>query len=74
MGRTITLDDDVAEKLEVEAARSQRPVKDLANDVLRRELDRKPFRIEGPFVRSLPGVSFENIEELLDEAEGLTRK
>jgi hypothetical protein len=81
MGRqtTVTLDEDVAAKLEGEAERTGVSVAEAANEALRRALtteDEKdgPFEIRGPFVRSRPGISFEKIERLLDDVEGPARK
>ena len=70
---TITLDDDVAAKLENEASKIGAAPQRVANDVLRRALN-EPFEILGPFVRSRPGYSFDKVEQLLDEVEGATRK
>lgn len=78
MRTTLTLDDDVAARLQTEARRSGRSFKAVVNEYLRaglaqrRALQALPaFRIEsrnlgGP----LPGLSYDNIAALLDEAEG----
>ena len=78
---TVTLDDDVAAKLEEEGRERGASLREVLNDALRRGLSpppriagRKPFKIRGPFVRSRPGVTFDNIEELLDHLEGPLRK
>jgi len=78
---TITLDDDVAAKLEQEARERGESIREVLNDALRRGLSPppripgvKPFKIRGPFVRSRPGISFDNIEELLDQLEGPLRR
>ncbi len=75
MGRqvTITLDDDLAEKLDREAARrGSDSAADLATQVIRRELERiGTFEITGPFARSRPGAgSFDSISRVLEEIEG----
>jgi hypothetical protein len=69
---TITLDDDVAEKLEREAERLGRPVVDFASEVVRQELARMAsFEISGPFARSRPGVgSLDCTARVLEELEG----
>ena len=78
MRTTITLDDDVAAKLASLARRSGRPFRAVVNEALRRGLvqvsaktPREPFRVK---VRDLgqlrPGLSFDNIGELLDLVEG----
>lgn len=51
MGRTITLDDDVAEKLEREAERTQKTLDEVVNEAVREKLNTpfpvaaKPFRV-----------------------------
>lgn len=75
MGRTIPLDDDVTERLEAAAAQAQKSPVEVANEMMRRELPPPtPFRIDGPFVRSKPGIRMQNVEDVLDEAEGPMRK
>ncbi len=77
MARTLTLDEDVEAKLEREAQRTGAAPEALANEVLRRGLETPPgesFEITGPFVRSRPGFSFDNVEKLLDEVEAPMRK
>jgi hypothetical protein len=75
---TLTLEDDVAARLQAEARRTGRPFKAIVNDHLRRSLAQRaqprakaPFQLEvcdlgGP----APGRSYDNIGELLDEVEG----
>lgn len=80
MSRTLKLDEDVEAKLDREARRRGTASDVLANEVLRRELEPSPtssepsFQITGPFVRSRPGYSFDNVEKLLDEVETPARK
>lgn len=78
MRTTLTLDDDVATRLQAEARRSGRPFKSVVNEYLRAGLAQRralkavaPFRIEpkdlgGP----LPGLSYDNIGALLDTVDG----
>jgi hypothetical protein len=78
MRTTLTLDDDVAARLQAEARRSGRPFKTVVNEHLRAALAQRkavravpPFRVEprsmgGP----LPGLSYDNVGALLDEIEG----
>ena len=73
MAQIVSLDEDVAGRLQAEAERRGTAPDELANDVLRRALQ-EPFAITGPFVRSRPGYSFDKIERLLDEVEGPMRK
>lgn len=75
------MDDDVAAKLNAEARRSGRPFKVVVNEALRRGLLRQPQRdSDVPFVvrpKALGlrrGLSYDNIEELLDVAEGHIRR
>jgi len=78
MRTTLTLDDDVAAKLAALARRSGRPFRAVVNETLRRGLIQgtaraplEPFRVK---VRDLgqlqPGLSLDNIGELLDRVEG----
>jgi len=77
MRTTLTLDDDVAARLQAEARRSGRPFKTVVNEHLRAALAQRkvvkalpPFRVEprnmgGP----LPGLSYDNVDALLEELE-----
>ncbi|HXG87333.1 MAG TPA: hypothetical protein VNJ02_03275 [Vicinamibacterales bacterium] len=74
---TLTLDDDVAAKLQAAARRSGRAFREVLNDTLRRGLmtdrpgKRTPFRVQ---TRSLggkrAGLHLDNIAELLEQVEG----
>jgi plasmid stability protein len=74
---TLTLDEDVAARLKAEARRSGRAFKDVVNAALRRGLASEPSRQKrARFVvraRDLgplqPGLSLDNIGELLERAE-----
>lgn len=78
MRTTISLDDDVAAKLKAETRRSGRPFKQIVNDLLRLALNRprsshprEPFRIVPRDLGALrPGLSLDNVSELLEQAEG----
>ena len=78
MRTTVTLDEDVAAKLRAEARRTGKPFKTVLNECLRVALStgrgraRPPsFRIEPRDLGALrPGVSLDNISELLDLVEG----
>lgn len=78
MRTTLTLDEDVAAKLQALARRSGQPFRQVVNDVLRRGLVRPPAaRAQGPFTASVrdlgplrPGLSLDNIAELLEHIEG----
>ena len=80
MRTTLTLDDDVAARLEREQRRRRVPFKRLVNDLLRAGLDAAPRPRRAPFVTigfalgpSLVG-SLDNIEEVLSRAEGETHR
>ncbi|MGO8854620.1 MAG: ribbon-helix-helix domain-containing protein [Steroidobacteraceae bacterium] len=82
MRTTLTLDDDVAARLQAEARRSGRPFKVVVNEHLRAALAQRkalkalpPFRVEprnlgGPG----PGLSYDNVGVLMDEVEGSRRR
>jgi hypothetical protein len=75
---TITLDDDVAAKLRALARRSGRAFREVVNDTLRRGLTRPPaapgrtpFRVVTRDLGALrPGLSLDNIAELIERIEG----
>jgi hypothetical protein len=76
---TLTLDDDVAERLKAEVRRSGKPFRAVVNECLRLVLSsrRRGRPREPPFVvrtRDLgalrPGLSLDNIGDLLEAAEG----
>jgi hypothetical protein len=71
MRTTITLDDDVAAKIQLKVRRSGRPFKDVVNDALRTGLaiDNQvkalpPFRIDGGhLIRLKPGYNYDKVDE-----------
>jgi hypothetical protein len=74
---TLTLDDDVAARLQSESRRLGRPFKDVVNDCLRRGLEAKrQLRSAKPFqVRARPlgvrqGLDYDNVADLLEQIEG----
>jgi hypothetical protein len=74
---TLTLDDDVAVRLKSEVRRTGRPFKELVNEHLRRSLNtsakpvsEEPFRIKARNLGLRPGLSYDNIGELLEQVEG----
>jgi hypothetical protein len=81
MRTTLTLDDDVAARLQAEARWSGRPFKAVVNEHLRAALAHRkslkalpPFRVEprnmgGP----APGLSYDNVGALVDGVEGSRR-
>lgn len=72
---TLTLDDDVAARLERVARRSGRPYRVVVNEALRRGLDAAPIELE-PFhvdARPMgvrPGIGLDDISGLLDLLDG----
>jgi hypothetical protein len=75
---TLTLDQDVATRLKAEASRSGRPFKDVVNECLRSGLAQRQassatqsFRVKPrDFGVVQPGISLDNVEELLERIEG----
>jgi hypothetical protein len=78
MRTTLTLDEDIAARLQAESRRTGRPFKTVVNEYLRAGLARRraaqavrPFRVEpvhlGP---PIPGRSYDRISTLLEETEG----
>jgi len=77
---TLTLDDDVGAKLRQEMRRSGRPFKQVVNEFLRlglnarRELQpRRKFTVRTRPLGLPPGLSYDNVEELLDQLDGPLR-
>ncbi len=73
---TLTLDDDVAEKLRQLAHRRRRPFKEIVNSVLRRGLaggarpePAPPVRLRTFKSRFRPGIDPGRLNRLLDELE-----
>lgn len=72
---TLTLDDDVASRLDREVRRSGRPYRAVVNDALRRGLesappDLPPFHAETRPMGLRPGVQLDDIAGLLDRLDG----
>jgi hypothetical protein len=79
---TLTLDEDVAARIQAEVRRSGRPFEIVVNELLRAGLaqarkasGREPFRVEtGTFGGLRDGLSLDNNGELLDIVEGEQRR
>ncbi len=78
---TITLDDDVAAKLKSEVRRSGAPFKQVVNEMLRRGLNQPPekkslppFKVKARPLGEYPGLDYDNIGKLLEQAEGAAHK
>lgn len=78
MRTTLTVDDDVAAKLASQARRSGQSLRQIVNETLRRGLatrrqakPRVPFKVVARDLGKLrPGLSLDNIAELLEQVEG----
>lgn len=77
MRTTLTLDEDVAARLRAEARSSGRSFRDVVNDAIRQGLAGRrvaeaaePFRVTPRDLGNLrPGLSLDNIGELLEQIE-----
>jgi hypothetical protein len=82
MRTTLTIDDDVAARLEQERRKRRVSFKEIVNDVLRAGLDRfgqpsrRPaeFRTKGFTLGPSLVESLDNVEEVLSRAEGEDRQ
>ncbi|MEZ5498264.1 MAG: hypothetical protein R3E77_02420 [Steroidobacteraceae bacterium] len=82
MRTTLTLDDDVASRLQAEARRSGRPFGVVVNEYLRAGLaqrravqDAAPFRVRATNLGGpVRGHSYDDIGALLDEVEGAAHR
>ena len=78
MRTTLTLDDDVAAKLKTESRRAGRPFREIDNEMLCRGLEsrraaaqQRPFKVTARDLGNLqPGLSLDNIAELIEHIEG----
>jgi Arc/MetJ family transcription regulator len=78
MRTTLTLDDDVAAKVRAMMRRTGKSFKATVNDLLREALAprrvpqrREPFRVEARDLGALkPGLTLDNVAELLEQVEG----
>jgi hypothetical protein len=78
---TLTLDEDVAAKLDAEVRRSGRSLKAVVNEALRLGLlsrvqgeSAPKFAVKAKALGLRPGLSYESVGDLLDAAEGALRK
>jgi len=76
MRTTITLDEDVMERVREQMRANNHGFKDTINDLIRKGLSlsvpapRNPFRVKARALGLKPGLSLDNIEDLLDQVEG----
>ena len=72
----MTLDPDVAAKVRISAAKYNKPVKAVVNAALRIGLEEmskiraKPYKTKAHPLNLKPGLSYDNIAELIALAEG----
>ena len=82
---SFSLDDDVAAEIQKMADRSGRSLDEALNESLRatvgpRRLDAPPmmavraFDVRAKALHARPGINFDDIEGLLEQAEGLTHR
>ena len=81
MRTTLTLDDDVAEKLRQLTRTSGRTFKALVNETLRLGLNAprdlgepEPFKVEARPLKARPGIDLDNIAEVLEQLDGAGNK
>lgn len=80
MRTTVTFDDDVAALLKKEMRKSGEPFKQVLNRAVRSGLSspmqprRKPFKVKPWNLQPPPGLSFDNVQELLDVLDGPERR
>jgi hypothetical protein len=78
---TLTLDEDVKARLDREIRRTGKSFKEAVNYYLRLGLEArsdmkplKPFVVRARPLGLKPGLSYDNIEELLDQVDGPSRR
>ena len=78
---TVTLDEDVVERLRQEARSRSLPFRQVLNDVLRSGLlpervpsQAPPFRVKPKRMGTRPGVNYDNIAALLEIGEGVSHR
>ena len=82
MRTTLTLDDDVAARLQAESRRTGQPLKVIVNEFLRAGLAQQratrtvpPFRVEPAHLGApIPGRTYDRIGALIEEIEGAEHK
>jgi hypothetical protein len=74
---TLSLDDDVKAKIDQEVRKSGKSFKEAVNYYLRLGLDAKtqtnavkPFVVRARHLGLKPGLSYDNVAELIEQAEG----
>ena len=74
---TLSLDEDLAAEIQKAADRSGRSFEEAVSDSLRlfvrshpASVPPSPFEVRAKALQARPGVDFDDIEELLEQAEG----
>ncbi len=77
MRPTLTLDEDIAAKLQSETRKTGKPFKQVVNETLREGLLAKrtgkrlpPFKVKARWMGHRPGLNYDCIGELLEQLEG----
>lgn len=80
MRTTLTLDDDVAAKLEADARKSGRSFKETVNHYLRLGLNThkatkppKPFKVRARPLGERPGLDYDDVWGLIEQLEGSSK-
>jgi hypothetical protein len=78
---TVTLDDDVAERVKAESRSPGASFKETINELLRVGLaaraeprPRKPFKVKAYHMGVIPGLNYDKTEDLLEYLEGPLHK
>jgi hypothetical protein len=77
---TLTLDDDVARRLDEETRERHRPLRAVVNDALRRGLEgpkpaeARPFKVKPRRMGTRPDLNLDSIAQLLDQVERSPRR
>jgi len=78
---TLTLEDDVSARIRLEMRRTGKPLKQVVNEFLRLGFQKnsqaratRRFRVRSFPAGPPPGMTFDNVEELLDYLEGPARR
>lgn len=77
---TLTLEDDVAERLQEQSRRTGKSFKDVVNETLRKGMAGRPdtplppFKVRARDMGLKPGIDLDDIEGLLDRIEGPLRR
>jgi hypothetical protein len=71
---TLTLDDDVAARIRSEVRKSGRSIKQVVNEALREAFRTRkeltPFKVKARPLGLRPGLNYDCVSKLLEEAEG----